>query len=157
MEPINTEIVVLGAGPGGYGAAFYAADKGKKVTLVEQNPRLGGICLNVGCIPSTALLHATEILRETKDSALRGIEYGSPKIDLEKLRSWKTSILDKLGHGIKTLAQQRKVQLIQGRGHFEDSQTLRVEKNSSVMTRRSSQSGRNRPCPTPSTSVIRAS
>jgi len=127
MEPITTEILVLGAGPGGYAAAFYAADKGKQVTLVEQNPRLGGVCLNVGCIPSKALLHATEILRETRDSALRGIEYGAPKTDLEKLRSWKNSILDKLGHGIKTLAQQRKVQLIQGRGHFEDSQTLRVE------------------------------
>ena len=127
MEPITTEIVVLGAGPGGYAAAFYAADKGKKVTLVEQNPRLGGICLNVGCIPSKALLHATEILRETRDSALRGIEFGAPKVDVEKLRSWKTSILDKLGQGIKTLAQHRKVELIQGRGHFEDSQTLRVE------------------------------
>ena len=79
MEPITTEIVVLGAGPGGYAAAFYAADKGKKVTLVEQNPRLGGICLNVGCIPSKALLHATEILRETSASALRGIEFGAPK------------------------------------------------------------------------------
>jgi dihydrolipoamide dehydrogenase len=127
MEPITTEIVVLGAGPGGYAAAFYAADKGKKVTLVEQNPRLGGICLNVGCIPSKALLHATEILRETRDSALRGIEFGAPKVDVEKLRSWKNSILDKLGQGIRTLAQQRKVELIQGRGHFEDSQTLRVE------------------------------
>src|SRR3972149_6123695 len=127
MEPSKTEILVLGAGPGGYAAAFYAADKGKKVTLVEQNPRLGGICLNVGCIPSKALLHATEILRETRASALRGIEYGAPKIDVEKLPSWKNSILDKLGHGIKTLAQHRKVQLIQGRGHFEDSQTLRVE------------------------------
>ena len=127
MEPINTEIVVLGAGPGGYAAAFYAADRGKKVTLVEQNPRLGGICLNVGCIPSKALLHATEILRETRDSTLRGIEFGAPKVDLEKLRNWKVSILDKLGQGIKTLAQHRKVELIQGRGHFEDSQTLRVE------------------------------
>ncbi|MBM2803460.1 MAG: lpd [Deltaproteobacteria bacterium] len=127
MEPITTEIVVLGAGPGGYAAAFYAADKGKKVTLVEQNPRLGGICLNVGCIPSKALLHATEILRETSASALRGIEFGAPKVDLEKLRGWKNSILDTLGKGIKTLAQHRKIQLIQGRGHFEDSQTLRVE------------------------------
>ena len=76
MEPISTEIVVVGAGPGGYTAAFYAADNGKKVTLVEQSPRLGGICLNVGCIPSKALLHATEILREAKESATRGIELG---------------------------------------------------------------------------------
>lgn len=127
MEPITTEILVLGAGPGGYTAAFYAADKGKKVTLVEQNPRLGGVCLNAGCIPSKALLHATEYLREAKASALRGIEFGPAKIDLDKLRGWKESILDKLGQGIKSLAQHRKVQVILGRGHFEDSQTLRVE------------------------------
>jgi dihydrolipoamide dehydrogenase len=127
MEPISTEIVVLGAGPGGYAAAFYAADKGKKVMLVEQNPRLGGICLNVGCIPSKALLHAAEVLREAKDSAHRGIEFGHPKIDLDKLRTWKESILDKLGQGIAGLAKQRGVQVVHGRGHFEDSQTLRVE------------------------------
>lgn len=127
MEPISTEILVLGAGPGGYAAAFYAADKGKKVILVEQNARLGGICLNAGCIPSKALLHATELLREAKDSAARGIAFDAPRIDLDKLRGWKDSILDKLGHGIKTLAQHRKVQVIHGRGHFEDSQTLRVE------------------------------
>jgi dihydrolipoamide dehydrogenase len=127
MEPTNTEILVLGAGPGGYTAAFYAADKGKKVILVEQNRRLGGICLNVGCIPSKALLHATEILGEATDSAHRGIEFGEPRIDLDKLRSWKETILEKLGQGIKVLAQHRGVQVIHGRGHFEDSQTLRVE------------------------------
>ncbi|MBM4263708.1 MAG: dihydrolipoyl dehydrogenase [Deltaproteobacteria bacterium] len=127
MEPITTEIVVLGAGPGGYTAAFYAADRGKKVVLVEQSARLGGVCLNVGCIPSKALLHATEIIREMKDSAARGIELGTPQINLDRLRSWKDSILEKLGQGIKTLGEKRNVQLIQGRGHFEDSQTLRVE------------------------------
>ena len=127
MDPITSEILVLGAGPGGYTAAFYAADKGKKVTLVEQNRRLGGICLNVGCIPSKALLHATEALRESKHSAQRGIEFGAAKIDLDRLRNWKESILDKLGHGIKQLAQHRGVEVVHGRGHFEDSQTLRVE------------------------------
>ncbi|HEY7715259.1 MAG TPA: dihydrolipoyl dehydrogenase [Candidatus Binatia bacterium] len=129
MEPSTTEIVVLGAGPGGYAAAFYAADQGKHVTLVEQNPRLGGICLNVGCIPSKALLHATGIFREIKESAHRGIQFGQPKIELEQLRAWKESILEKLGQGIKGLAKQRGVQLVHGRGHFEDSQTLRVETN----------------------------
>jgi dihydrolipoamide dehydrogenase len=127
MESITTEILVLGAGPGGYTAAFYAADKGKKVTLVEQNPRLGGICLNSGCIPSKALLHATEILQEVQNSKARGIEFGPPSFHLDRLRSWKESILEKLGNGIKGLAQQRGVQLVHGRGHFEDSQTLRVE------------------------------
>jgi dihydrolipoamide dehydrogenase len=127
MEPTQTEIVVLGAGPGGYTAAFYAADRGKKVTLVEQNPRLGGVCLNVGCIPSKALLHATALIRDAKGSTPRGIEFGQPRIDLDRLRAWKESILEKLGQGIKALAQKRGVQLIHGRGHFEDSQTLRVE------------------------------
>ena len=127
MEPIKTEILVLGAGPGGYTAAFYAADRGQKVTLVEQNPRLGGICLNTGCIPSKALLHATEMLREAKESAKRGIAFGEAKIDLDKLRAWKDSILEKLGQGIKGLAQKRGVQIIHERGHFEASQTLRVE------------------------------
>ena len=127
MEAINTEILVLGAGPGGYAAAFYAADKGKKVTLVEQNARLGGVCLNSGCIPSKALLHATEILREVKHSKVRGIEFGPPSFNLDQLRSWKDSILEKLGNGIKELAQRRGIQLVHGRGHFEDSQTLRVE------------------------------
>jgi dihydrolipoamide dehydrogenase len=127
MEPTSTEILVLGAGPGGYTAAFYAADKGKKVTLVEQNRRLGGICLNVGCIPSKALLHATEILAEATTSAHRGIEFGQVKVDLDKLRSWKEGILEKLGQGIKSLAHHRGVQVVHGRGHFEDSQTLRVE------------------------------
>jgi dihydrolipoamide dehydrogenase len=127
MEPIETEILVLGAGPGGYTAAFYAADKGKKVILVEQNPRLGGICLNTGCIPSKALLHATEIMRQVKDSAARGIDLGQATVDIDKLRAWKESILEKLGQGIRGLAQKRGVQVIHGRGHFEDSQTLRVE------------------------------
>ncbi|HEY7557080.1 MAG TPA: dihydrolipoyl dehydrogenase [Candidatus Binatia bacterium] len=127
MDPIKTEIVVVGAGPGGYAAAFYAAERGKQVVLVEQNRRLGGVCLNSGCIPSKALLHATAILRETKASAARGIELGQAAIDIEKLRAWKESILEKLGQGIKTLAQKRRVQQICGRGHFEDSQTLRVE------------------------------
>jgi dihydrolipoamide dehydrogenase len=127
MEPTKTEIVVVGAGPGGYAAAFYAADRGKQVVLVEQHPRLGGVCLNAGCIPSKALLHATAIMREGKESAARGIELGQTTIDLTKLRAWKDSVLEKLGRGIMTLAQKRSVRVVQGRGHFEDSQTLRVE------------------------------
>lgn len=127
MEPIKTEILVLGAGPGGYAAAFYAADKGKKVTLVEQDNRLGGVCLNHGCIPSKALLHATQLIREAEESELRGISFGKPKIDLEKIRAWRNSITEKLGRGLRDLSQTRGVGLVQGRGRFEDSQTLRVE------------------------------
>ena len=127
METIKTEIVVLGAGPGGYAAAFYAADLGKKVILVEQEKRLGGVCLNRGCIPSKALLHATEMIVEARESAHRGISFGEPKLDLEKLRSWKDSILQKLSGGIAQLAKARGVEVMYGRGHFEGSQKLRVE------------------------------
>jgi len=127
MEPITADILVLGAGPGGYTAAFHAADKGKKVILVEQNPRLGGVCMNFGCIPSKALLHATAAMREAKESSQRGIEFGHVNLNLEKLRGWKESIVEKLGQGIKSLAQHRNVEVVHGRGHFEDSQTLRVE------------------------------
>ena len=127
MEPIKTEIAVVGAGPGGYAAAFYAADQGKKVILIEQENRLGGVCLNHGCIPSKALLHATRILGEARESAHHGISFGPPEIQLEKLRAWKNSILQKLALGIAQLAQRRGVQVLHGRGHFEDSRTLRVE------------------------------
>jgi dihydrolipoamide dehydrogenase len=126
METIKTDIVVVGAGPGGYAAAFHAADKGMKVVLVERE-RLGGVCLNRGCIPSKALLHATELLGETRESAHRGLSFGEPKIDLEKLRAWKNSILDKLSGGVAGLAQRRGVQVIAGRGYFESSNLLRVE------------------------------
>lgn len=127
MEPIKTEIVVIGAGPGGYAAAFYAADKGKKVILIEQDQRLGGVCLNRGCIPSKAFLHAAKLITETRESSARGITFEEPKIDLAKMRAWKESILNKLGQGIRGLAQKRGVQIMTGRGRFEDSQTLRVE------------------------------
>jgi len=127
MEPIQTEIVVVGAGPGGYAAAFYAADLGKKVLLVERDPRLGGVCMNRGCIPSKALLNASHMITAAKESARRGITFGDPQINLDVLRAWKESILEKLGSGIASLAKMRGVSVIQGRGHFEDSGTLRVE------------------------------
>lgn len=127
MEPIKTEIAVLGGGPGGYTAAFYAADKGKKVVLVEQETRLGGVCLNRGCIPSKALLQATKLIEEAKDSGIRGISFGAPSIDLEKLRGWKNAVVEKLGQGLSTLSRMRGVEILQGKGHFEDSRTLRVE------------------------------
>jgi dihydrolipoamide dehydrogenase len=127
MSPIKTELVVIGAGPGGYAAAFYAADKGKKVILVEREKRLGGVCLNRGCIPSKAYLHAAKLLSEARESGLRGITFGPAKIDLDKMRSWKESILDKLAQGVRGLAQRRGVEIMHGRGYFEDSANLRVE------------------------------
>jgi dihydrolipoamide dehydrogenase len=127
MEPIKTELVVVGAGPGGYTAAFYAADLGRQVLLVEQEPRLGGVCLNRGCIPSKALLHVAKLIEEARDSAERGVIFDPPRLDLAKLRAWKDSILQKLGAGLAFLAQKRGVRVLTGRGYFEDSQTLRVE------------------------------
>lgn len=126
MEKIKTEVIVVGAGPGGYAAAFYAADRGKKVILVEQE-RLGGVCLNRGCIPSKALLHAAKIIIETQEFSKNGIQFGPPQIELEKLRSWKDSILLKLSQGVGMLAQRRNVQVIKGRAYFEDSKTVRIE------------------------------
>lgn len=127
MESINTEVVVIGAGPGGYAAAFYAADMGKQVVLVEREKRLGGVCLNRGCIPSKALLHATHQIASAEEGAHRGITFAKPALDLDKLRAWKESILTKLGGGVAQLAKMRKVQVVTGRGYFEDSNTLRVE------------------------------
>ena len=127
MNSIETEVVVVGGGPGGYAAAFYAADHGKKVLLIERDPRLGGVCLNRGCIPSKALLYATHMITESRESAKRGISFQEPKIDLSKLRDWKESILDKLGQGIAGLAKRRGVETIQGKAYFEDGQSLRVE------------------------------
>ena len=128
MEPINTEIVVVGGGPGGYTAAFYAADLGKKVILVERDKRLGGVCLNRGCIPSKALLNAAHSIVEAREAAHRGITFGPPQVDVVKLRAWKDSIVQKLCGGIAMLAEKRGVQVIYGRGYFEGSQSLRVER-----------------------------
>jgi dihydrolipoamide dehydrogenase len=127
MESIKTEIVVVGAGPGGYAAAFYAADLGKKVILIEREKRLGGVCLNRGCIPSKALLYATHQIVNARESAHRGISFTAPTVDVSKLRAWKESIIEKLGGGVATLAKMRGVQVIQGRAFFEGSQKLRVE------------------------------
>jgi dihydrolipoamide dehydrogenase len=127
MDSIKTEIVVVGSGPGGYAAAFYAADLGKKVILVEKEKVLGGVCLNRGCIPSKALLYATHQIVNARESAHRGIEFTEPKIELDKLRQWKNGILAKLSGGVGTLAKMRGVQVIPGRGYFEGSQKLRIE------------------------------
>src|SRR5471030_2839748 len=106
---LHAEVVVLGAGPGGYTAAFRAADLGKKVVLIERYAALGGVCLNVGCIPSKALLHAAKVVTEAEEMSHAGIEFGKPKIDLDGLRSWKDAVVGRLTKGLAALAKQRKV------------------------------------------------
>ena len=127
MDSIKTEVVVVGAGPGGYAAAFYAADLGKKVILIEKEKRLGGVCLNRGCIPSKALLYATHQILNARESAHRGITFTEPKVEVAKLREWKETIIAKLSGGVATLAKMRGVEVIAGRGYFEGSNKLRVE------------------------------
>jgi dihydrolipoamide dehydrogenase len=127
MNPIETEIAVVGGGPGGYAAAFHAADKGKKVILVDRDKRLGGVCLNRGCIPSKALLHAVKVMREARESEARGVVFQKPNVSLEKMRAWKESILERLGQGIRQLGEKRGVERMQGRGYFENSSMIRVE------------------------------
>ena len=131
---IHTEVVVLGAGPGGYTAAFRAADLGKKVVMIERYPTLGGVCLNVGCIPSKALLHMAKVITEADEAAHAGITFGKPVIDIDKLRSWKDGVLGKLTKGLTGLAKQRKVQVITGRGEFASANTIRVETADGVKT-----------------------
>ena len=123
---LDAEVLVLGSGPGGYTAAFRAADLGKKVVLVERYPTLGGVCLNVGCIPSKALLHAAKVIDEAAEMAERGVRFGRPEIDLGKLRSWKDSVVAKLTKGLSALAARRNVTVVQGTGTFASPHTLEV-------------------------------
>ena len=126
LEIKKTEVLVLGSGPGGYSAAFRAADLGKKVILVEKEATLGGVCLNVGCIPSKALLHAAKVIEEAQAMAVYGLEFGKPKIDINKLRTWKESVVKKLTGGLSLLAKQRKVECLQGEGKFTGKNELTV-------------------------------
>jgi dihydrolipoamide dehydrogenase len=121
------EVLVLGAGPGGYSAAFRAADLGKKVVMVDSGPTLGGVCLNVGCIPSKSLLHAARVIAETREMSEHGIVFSAPDIDLDKLRSWKDGVVARLTGGLAGLARQRKVTTIRGYGQFTSSHQLQVE------------------------------
>ncbi|MEK0434275.1 MAG: dihydrolipoyl dehydrogenase, partial [Pseudomonadota bacterium] len=124
---IQCDTLVLGAGPGGYTAAFRAADLGQKVVLVERYATLGGVCLNVGCIPSKALLHAAKVITEADEMSHFGVKLGKPEIDLNALRGWKDGVIKKLTGGLSGLAKARKVQVVQGKGTFTSSNTLSVE------------------------------
>jgi len=124
---LHAEVLVLGSGPGGYTAAFRAADLGKQVVLVERYATLGGVCLNVGCIPSKALLHAAKVITEAEEMSESGVSFGKPKVDLDKLRAWKESVVGKLTKGLAGLAKQRKVTVVQGVGKFDSPNSLVVE------------------------------
>ena len=124
---IHADIVVLGAGPGGYTAAFRAADLGKKVVMIERYPTLGGVCLNVGCIPSKALLHVAKVITEAEETGHQGIVFGKPAIELNKLRAWKESVVAKLTKGLTGMAKQRKVRVLQGTGKFVSPNMIQVE------------------------------
>ncbi len=125
-ENLQTEVLVLGGGPGGYTAAFRAADLGKNVVLVERYPVLGGVCLNVGCIPSKALLHLAHTIHEAEESENFGVKFAKPELDIDKIRDWKSSVTKGLNDGLGALAKQRKVTVIQGVGSFTGANTLVV-------------------------------
>ena len=123
---VHAEVVVLGSGPGGYTAAFRAADLGKKVVLIEKYPSLGGVCLNVGCIPSKALLHVAKVITEAEEMSSHGISFGKPKIALDELRDFKNSVVGQLTGGLSGLAKGRKVQVVQGYGTFTGPNMIEV-------------------------------
>jgi dihydrolipoyl dehydrogenase len=126
----NLRVAVIGGGPGGYAAAFLAADLGMKVTLIDPEVNPGGVCLYRGCIPSKALLHVAKLIDESRHAKNWGVDFAEPKIDVERLRSWKQSVVKKLTGGLGQLSKQRSVQYVQGIASFENSNTLRVAKTS---------------------------
>ncbi|HOY22639.1 MAG TPA: dihydrolipoyl dehydrogenase [Cellvibrio sp.] len=123
---LKTQVVVLGSGPGGYSAAFRAADLGLEVIMVEQYSTLGGVCLNVGCIPSKALLHVAEVINESKHAEHLGVSFGAVSYELDKVRAYKDSVVSKLVGGVSGMAKSRKVQIVQGYGSFVDDHQLQV-------------------------------
>src|SRR5271169_5812601 len=128
MDASNLNIAVIGAGPGGYAAAFLAADLGMTVTLIDPEANPGGVCLYRGCIPSKALLHIAKLIDESRHAKDWGVDFAAPQIDLARLRSWKEGVVKKLTGGLGQLSKQRKVEYIQGRAGFENSTTLRISK-----------------------------
>lgn len=130
----HAEVVVLGAGPGGYTAAFRAADLGKQVILIEKENALGGVCLNVGCIPSKALLHVAKVINEAEEVSHHGVTFAKPKIDIDAIRTWKESVIGKLTGGLASLAKQRKVQVVRGTAKFTSPNSLSVQTAEGVKT-----------------------
>ncbi|MBV9092569.1 MAG: dihydrolipoyl dehydrogenase [Streptosporangiaceae bacterium] len=134
MADMHADVLVLGAGPGGYTAAFRAADLGMQVVLVDQRDALGGVCLNVGCIPSKALLHAAKVIAETREMAGRGLRFGEPQVDLDALRGWKDGVVRRLTGGLAGLARQRKVTTVRGTGRFASASQAAVTADDGATT-----------------------
>lgn len=134
MSEIKTQLVVLGAGPGGYSAAFRAADLGIETVLVDARATLGGVCLNVGCIPSKALLHVAKVIEEAKHLSSHGVTFGEPQIDLDKVRAWKDSVVSQLTKGLGGMSKMRKVKHVQGYGKFTGSNTIEVTGDDGLTT-----------------------
>ena len=135
MSDKHAEVVVLGSGPGGYSAAFRAADLGKKVILIERHASIGGVCLNVGCIPSKALLHAAKVMDEAEAMSEHGITFAKPKVDVKKLADWKDGVIKKLTGGLAMLAKQRKVEIVQGYGKFTGANEIIVTDDNGKTTK----------------------
>jgi dihydrolipoamide dehydrogenase len=131
---VHAEVVVLGSGPGGYTAAFRAADLGKQVILIEKYETIGGVCLNVGCIPSKALLHTAQIINEAEEMSAHGVSFGKPKIDISKLAAFKNKVIGQLTGGLAGLAKQRKVQIVTGVGKFTSPKTIEVTGKDGITT-----------------------
>src|SRR5579885_361496 len=129
-ETIDSDLVILGGGPGGYAAAFLAADKGMKVTLIDAGPKPGGTCLYVGCIPSQALLHAAKLVTDARDAKHAGIHFGEPRIDLDAVRGWENKVVEGLGKNLLELCKRRKVEYVSARGSFVDGNTLELSDGS---------------------------
>lgn len=131
---LHADVVVLGAGPGGYTAAFRAADLGKSVILIERHEKLGGVCLNVGCIPSKALLHVAKVITEAEEVGSHGVTFGKPVVDIDAVRSWKNEVVGKLTRGLSGLAKQRKVKVVRGEGKFASANSIEVATAEGVST-----------------------
>ncbi len=130
---MSQNIVVIGGGPGGYAAAFYAADLGMNVTLVDMEKNPGGVCLYRGCIPSKALLHVAKLINEAKEAKHWGVDFGEPKIDIDQLRAFKNKVVNQLTGGLGVLTKQRKINFVQGRAAFTSSNAVQVTKQKPLL------------------------
>ena len=135
-EKKHADVLVVGSGPGGYASAFRASDLGKNVIMVDREKKLGGVCLNRGCIPSKTLLHISKIIQEARLLSSIGVEFSKPKIDLDKIREHKNNIISKMNSGIAQMAKAREVQIIQGEAKFQSDNLIQISHNDKIINNR---------------------